>query len=80
MYLEIMFKLIYYAIRLPFEIILLPFKLIGILLPSPKNIYNDNNIWNLSDEDKRIAREERMSDADYIEAEEKDDDNLDNDY
>ena len=43
-------------------------------------IHNDNNIWNLSDEDKRIAREERMSDADYIEAEERDDDNLDNDY
>ena len=39
----------------------------------------ENNIWHLSEEDKRIAKEERMTYADYIEAEERDDDNLDND-
>ncbi len=39
----------------------------------------ENNIWHLSEEDKRIAKAERMSYADYIEAEERDDDNLDND-
>lgn len=36
-------------------------------------------IYNLSKEDQRIAKEERMSAADYIEAEEYDDDNLDKD-
>ena len=39
----------------------------------------ENDIWHLSKEDKRIAKSERMSYADYIEAEERDDDNLDND-
>ena len=39
----------------------------------------ENDIWHLSGEDKRIAKEERMSYADYIEAEERDDDNLDDD-
>lgn len=39
----------------------------------------ENDIWHLTEEDKRIAKEERMSYADYIEAEEHDDDNLDND-
>ena len=39
----------------------------------------ENDIWHLTEEDKRIAKEERMSHADYIEAEERDDDNLDND-
>ena len=37
-------------------------------------------LWGLSKEDKRIAKEERMSPADYIEAEEYDDDNLDIDH
>ena len=36
-------------------------------------------LWNLSEEDKKIAKEERMSPAEYIEAEERDDDNLDTD-
>ena len=58
-----------------YNVIVLPFKLIFSLFTSNKN----NNIWGLSKEDKKIAREERMSDADYIEAEERDDDNLDDD-
>lgn len=33
-------------------------------------------LWGLSEEDKRIAKEERMSPADYVEAEERDDDEL----
>ena len=33
-------------------------------------------LWGLSEEDKRIAKEERMSPADFIEAEERDDDEL----
>lgn len=37
------------------------------------------NILELSKEDKRIAKEERMSPLDYIEAEENDDDELDED-
>ena len=34
------------------------------------------DLWGLSSEDRRIAKEERMSPADYIEAEESDDDEL----
>ena len=34
------------------------------------------DLWGLSKEDRRIARKERMSPADYIEAEERDDDEL----
>jgi len=34
------------------------------------------NLWGLSKEDRRIAKEERMSPADFIEAEERDDDEL----
>lgn len=37
------------------------------------------DLWGLSNEDRRIAKEERMSPADYIEAEERDDDVLDTD-
>ena len=37
------------------------------------------DLWGLSKEDRRIAKEERMSPADYIEAEERDDDVLDTD-
>ena len=33
-------------------------------------------LWRLSEEDKRIAKEERMSPADFVEAEERDDDEL----
>lgn len=36
----------------------------------------EDSLWGLSKEDKRIAREERMSDSDYVEAEEYDDDEL----
>lgn len=34
------------------------------------------DLWGLSKEDRRIAKEERMSPADFIEAEERDDDEL----
>lgn len=37
----------------------------------------NNNIWRLTEEEKRIAKEEKMTPAEYIEAEERDDDNLD---
>ncbi len=33
-------------------------------------------LWRLSEEDKRIAKEERMTSAEFIEAEERDDDEL----
>ena len=39
----------------------------------------ESELWSLSNEDKRIAKEERMTPADYIEAEERNDDNLDTD-
>lgn len=34
------------------------------------------DLWGLSEEDRRIAKQERMSPADYVEAEEYDDDEL----
>jgi len=37
------------------------------------------DLWGLFKEEKRIAKEERMSPADFIEAEERDDDVLDTD-
>lgn len=37
------------------------------------------DLWGLSKEDRRTAKEERMSPADFIEAEERDDDVLDTD-
>ena len=77
-----MLRLIYYIIKFMFDIMLFPFRIIALLIPSfrkPLTKKEGNNIWGLSKEDKRIAREERMSDADYIEAEERDDDNLDYD-
>lgn len=50
-----------------------------------KNSYKDEefdreaDLWGLSKEERRIAKEERMSPADFIEAEERDDDVLDTD-
>ncbi len=70
-----MFRILLLPFIIVYNLILLPFKLIFSLFSSNKN----NNIWGLSKEDKKIAREERMTDADYIEAEERDDDNLDDD-
>ena len=70
-----MFRILLLPFIIVYNLILLPFKLILSLFSSNKN----NNIWGLSKEDKKIAREERMTDADYIEAEERDDDNLDDD-
>lgn len=76
-----MFKLLLLPFIIAYNLVLLPFKILFYLFfPNRGNNYTkDNNIWGLSKEDKRIARQERMSDADYIEAEEIDDDNLDYD-
>jgi len=41
-----------------------------------KNLIKKQNYGGLSEEDKRIAKEERMSPADFVEAEERDDDEL----
>lgn len=43
------------------------------------NFDREADLWGLSKEDKKLAKEERMSPADYIEAEERDDDLLDTD-
>ena len=37
---------------------------------------NEANLWGLSQEDKIIAKEEKMTPAEFIEAEERDDDEL----
>lgn len=37
---------------------------------------NEADLWGLSKEDRRIAKEERMTPAEFIEAEERDDDEL----
>ena len=41
-----------------------------------KEFEKEAKLWGLSESDKRIAKEERMSPADFIEAEERDDDEL----
>ena len=41
-----------------------------------KEFEKEAKFWGLSESDKRIAKEERMSPADFIEAEERDDDEL----
>lgn len=79
-----MFKLIYYMIRIPFEIVFLPFRIIGAFIPKTTRTYKSTfdkeaDLWGLSKEDRKIAKQERMSPADYIEAEERNDDNLDYD-
>jgi hypothetical protein len=74
-----MLKLLFIPFIIVYNLVLLPFKIIFYLFfPNKSNNYTrNNNIWGLSKEDKRIARQERMTEADYIEAEERDDDNLD---
>ena len=55
------------------------------LLLSSKDKYNDEEFekeadrWGLSKKDREQAKKERMSPSEYIEAEERDDDNLDYD-
>ena len=74
-----MFKIILYIALIPFKILDI---FIRLLTPNKKynNSFNrESNLWGLSNEDRRIARQERMSPADYIEAEENDDDDLDYD-
>ena len=72
-------KLLFELFLLPFRIMFPPFKLIFSIFKSDNESEFDreSKLWGLSEEDKRIAKEERMSPADYIEAEEYDDDNLD---
>lgn len=67
-----MLKLLFMPFVVIFKIICLPFKILF-------STTNNKNEWGLTKEDKKIAKEERMTDADYIEAEERDDDNLDTD-
>lgn len=43
---------------------------------SEEQFEREADLWGLSKEDRRIAKEERMSPADFIEAEERDDDEL----
>ena len=58
--------------------------LLRLLFGDTKN-YNDESFekeadkWGLSKKDRERAKEERMSPAEYIEAEERDDDDLDDD-
>ena len=44
-----------------------------------KQFEKEADLWGLSSEDRRLAKEERMSPADFIEAEERNDDELDTD-
>ena len=76
-----MIKIILQVVLIPFRIIAMLIRAVFILFkPNSSHRFNrETNLWGLSNEDKRIAKEERMSDADYIEAEERDDDNLDDD-
>lgn len=78
-----MLKILLYVALIPFKIIEIFIRTFIILL-KPSKKYNNSfnreaNLWGLSNEDKRIARQERMSPADYTEAEENDDDDLDYD-
>ena len=43
---------------------------------SEEQFESEADLWGLSKEDRKIAKEERMSPADFIEAEERDDDEL----
>lgn len=105
------FYLMYYMIRIAFEIIkiivIFTVEIIALFKGTAKSNYsttyntnyshtkNDSkakktqklswqeeefereaDLWGLSQEDRRIAKEERMSPADFIEAEERDDDEL----
>ena len=64
-----MLKILLMPFTISLKIICLPFKI----------MFSDFNKESLSKEDKKIAKEERMNNEDYIEAEERDDDNLDTD-
>lgn len=72
-------KLLLELFLLPFRIIFFPFKIIfSIFGNSNKSVFEqESELWGLSKEDIKRAKEERVSPADYVEAEEYDDDNLD---
>ena len=81
-------KIILFIIMIPLYIVLYVIKGIIYLISSlfiHKNKENtssfdkESDIYNLSDEERKIAKKERMSPSDYIEAEERDDENLDSD-
>lgn len=44
-----------------------------------KEFENEAKLWGLSESDKKLAKQERMSPADFVEAEERNDDVLDTD-
>jgi len=71
-------KILFELLLLPFRIIFLPFKIIFRIFENANesNFDKEAKLWGLSKEDKKRAKKERMSPADYIEAEEYDDDNL----
>lgn len=71
-------KILFELLLLPFKIIFLPFKIIFSIFgnTNENNFDKEAKLWGLSKKDKKRAKEERMYPADYIEAEEYDDDNL----
>jgi len=86
---KIIINLLKVIINVLIFILLIPINIIRFILkifmPNNNSAKKDNyfdkeaKLYNMSKEDKKIAKEERMSPSDYIEAEENDDDNLDYD-
>lgn len=81
-------KIILFILMIPFYIVLYIIKgiiyLISLFFPHKNIKYTSSfdkeaDMLKLSSEDRKIAKSERMSPSDYIEAEERDDDNLDTD-
>ena len=67
-------KIVYYFFMSIFSFIFRPFSLV-----SSSNKTKKDNAYNLSEYEKKIAKEEMLDDEEYIEAEERDDDYLDTD-
>lgn len=67
-------KIVYYFFMSIFSFIFRPFSLV-----SSSNKTKKDNPYNLSEYEKKIAKEEMLDDEEYIEAEERDDDYLDTD-
>ncbi len=80
-------KIIWFIITIPIYLVIIFIKLIINIFFSffphrnkkYNTFYKEAKLYNLSKEDRIIAKSERMSPSDYIEAEERDDDNLDSD-
>ena len=85
------FSLVYGIFKFMISCLILPFKLFGGIFNQnyvPKkrrvvykksNFDRESDLYHLSNYDRKLALEERMSPSEFIEAEENDDDNLDND-